>query len=45
MTLSSTFEKRALARVSAPDGGGADSLRELAFERFEAMPLPSPAAT
>ena len=42
MTLSSTFEKRALARVSAPDGGGADSLRELAFERFEAMPLPSP---
>jgi Fe-S cluster assembly protein SufD len=42
MTLSSAFEKRALARVSVSDGGGADSLRELAFERFEAMPLPSP---
>jgi Fe-S cluster assembly protein SufD len=42
MALSSAFEKRALARVSASDGGGADSLRELAFERFEAMPLPSP---
>src|SRR5437667_12527363 len=42
MALSSAFEKRALARVSTLDGGRADSLRELAFERFEAMPLPSP---
>jgi Fe-S cluster assembly protein SufD len=36
----SAFERSSLQRVSAGDGGG-PSLREQAFERFEAMPLPS----
>ena len=42
MALSSAFQKDSLDRVSAADGGGASALREEAFERFEAMPLPSP---
>src|SRR5437899_3166695 len=42
MALSSAFQKDSLDLVSAADGGGAATLREQAFERFEAMPLPSP---
>ena len=42
MAQSSAFQKDSLDRVSAADGGGATALREQAFERFEAMPLPSP---
>jgi Fe-S cluster assembly protein SufD len=41
MALSSGFQKHALERVTAADGGAAGALRERAFERFEAMPLPS----
>jgi Fe-S cluster assembly protein SufD len=41
MALSSGFEKRSLELVSAADGGRAGALREQAFERFEAMPVPS----
>src|SRR5262245_58255510 len=39
MALSSGFEKQSLERVAA--NGGGSKLREQAFERFEAMPLPS----
>jgi len=42
MALSSAFQKDSLDRMSADDGGGAATLREQAFERFESMPLPSP---
>jgi Fe-S cluster assembly protein SufD len=41
MALSSGFEKQSLERVSAADGESAGALREQAFERFEAMPVPS----
>jgi Fe-S cluster assembly protein SufD len=41
MALSSGFEKQALERVSAADGGSSGALREEAFARFEAMPVPS----
>lgn len=41
MALSSGFEKRSLELVSAADGGRGGAFREQAFERFEAMPVPS----
>jgi Fe-S cluster assembly protein SufD len=41
MALASGFEKRSLEFVSAADGGRAGAFREQAFERFEAMPVPS----
>src|SRR6478672_6303597 len=41
MALSPGFEKQSLERVSAADGGSSGALREEAFARFEAMPVPS----